>query len=323
LGYHIQPNVKITQQPSIVQISVGLAMLFIIVGLINGILSAITFQNKRVRDVGCGLYLLGSSITTLLTTTMFGLKFWLLIVAQMGLIENRLFLSFQCHSIDFLLRTGLIIDQWLNACVAIERATTVIKGTRFNKKKSKQAAKLVIIIVLIVTIATGLDDPISRRLIDEENEDEKRIWCIVSYSSSLQTYNYVMHTFHFIAPFIFNFISAIILITKKSRQKSGIQNRENFKEILREQIREHKNLFIAPVILVILAVPRLIISFLSKCMKSSGDSWVFLTGYFISFIPPMLTFVVFILPSKFYKKEFRTTITRYRTNIRKRLYSTS
>jgi hypothetical protein len=215
------------------------------------------------------------------------------------------------------------MDQWLNACVAIERATTVIKGTRFNKKKSTKIAKLVIIIVLIVTIATSLDDPIFRRLIDEENEYEKRIWCIVSYSSSLQTYNSVMNTFHFIAPFIFNFISAIILITKKSRQKLNIQNRENFKQILLKQIQEHKNLFIAPVVLVILALPRIIISFLSKCMKSSGDSWLFLTGYFISFIPPMLTFIVFILPSKFYKKEFRTTITRYRTNIRKRLYTVS
>ncbi len=39
-------------------------------------------------------------------------------------------------------------------------------------------------------------DPINRRLIDEENEDEKRILFIVSYSSRLQTYNTVMNTFH-------------------------------------------------------------------------------------------------------------------------------
>jgi len=39
-------------------------------------------------------------------------------------------------------------------------------------------------------------DPINRHLIDEENEDEKRILFIVSYSSRLQTYNTVMNTFH-------------------------------------------------------------------------------------------------------------------------------
>ena len=81
------------------------------------------------------------------------------------------------------------MDQWLNACVAIERAITIIKGTSFDKKKSKQTAKFVIIILLIIIIGTSIHDPIYRHLIDEENYDDdnvKRIWCIVTYPSSLQ-----------------------------------------------------------------------------------------------------------------------------------------
>jgi len=39
----------------------------------------------------------------------------------------------------------------------------------------------------------------------------------------------------------------------------------------------------------------------------------------ITFIPSMLTFVIFILPSKFYKKEFQKTVQEYRTRIRRRL----
>jgi len=56
LGYHIQPDVNISQQPSIVQISVVLNILFMIIGLINGIFALITFKNKNIREVGCGLY---------------------------------------------------------------------------------------------------------------------------------------------------------------------------------------------------------------------------------------------------------------------------
>ena len=218
------------------------------------------------------------------------------------------------------------MDQWLNACVAIERAITAIKGARFVKKKSKQAAKLVIIILLIIIIGTSIHDPISRRLIDEENNDDdnmKRIWCIVSYRSSLQVYNYIIHIFHFFGPFMINLISAIILITKKSRQQSNLHTQRSYKEILREQFRQHKHLLTAPIVLVILALPRLIITFVSKCMKSTGDSWLFLVGYFISFIPPMLTFVVFILPSKFYKKEFHKSVHQFRTTIQRRLHFTS
>ncbi|CAF4800695.1 unnamed protein product, partial [Rotaria sp. Silwood2] len=146
-------------------------------------------------------------------------------------------------------------------------------------------------------ISTSVYDPFHRRLIDEENDSEIRIWCIITYSTGLQVFSSVMHTFHFFAPFLINLISAIILITKKSHQQSNFQIHRTYNQLLREQFHEHKNLFIAPVILVILALPRLIIPFVSKCMKSASDSWLFLIGYFISFIPSMLTFVIYILRS--------------------------
>jgi hypothetical protein len=321
LGYHILSNVTLSQQPFIIKMSLSLTIIFVIIGLINGILSGITFKNKNVREVGCGLYLLGSSITTLLTTIIFSLKFVILLLAQMLIISNRSFLQVQCYSIDFILRVCLCMDQWLNACVALERAITTIQGASFVKKKSKQTAKLVIIILLIVIICTSIHDPIYRHLIDEENDTdvEKRIWCIVTYSSNLQIYNYFIHSFHFFGPFMINLISSIILITKKSRQQLNIHHNQTYQEILRKQFKQHKHLLTAPIVLVILALPRLIITFISKCMKSSNDSWLFLTGYFISFIPPMLTFVVFVMPSKFYMKEFRKTVEKYRTNIQRRL----
>jgi len=213
------------------------------------------------------------------------------------------------------------MDQWLNACVAVERTITVIKGAYFDKKKSKRAAKVVIIIILIVIISTSIHDLIYRRLIDEINDDDniKRIWCIVSYQPGLQVYNSVIQIFHLSIPFMMNLISSIILIMNQSRQQANIHPQQSYRKHLREQFQQHKHLLIAPIVLVILALPRLIISFVSKCMKSTGDSWLFLVGYFISFIPPMLTFVVFILPSKFYRKEFLKSVVQYRSIIQRRL----
>jgi uncharacterized membrane protein (DUF485 family) len=105
---------------------------------------------------------------------------------------------------------------------------------------------------------------------------------------------------------------------KKSRQQLNLHPNEKYKEVLRKQFQQHKHLLTAPIVLVILALPRLIITFASKCMKSSNDSWLFLVGYFISFIPSMVTFVVFVVPSTFYMKEFRKTVSQYRTNIQRR-----
>ncbi|CAF4432381.1 unnamed protein product, partial [Adineta steineri] len=64
LAYHIIPNVNIFHQTSIVKLSFSFTILFMIVGLVNGVLSFVTFRSKTVLEVGCGIYLLCSSITT-------------------------------------------------------------------------------------------------------------------------------------------------------------------------------------------------------------------------------------------------------------------
>ncbi|CAF4387077.1 unnamed protein product, partial [Rotaria sp. Silwood2] len=147
----------------------------------------------------------------------------------------------------------LNMNQWLNACVAIERVITVIKGINFRKEKSKRIAKLVLIILLIFTISTNICDPFYRRLIDKENEHDKRIWCIATYSSSLQIYNFLIHAFHVVAPFIINIVAAVIFIAKKSRQQANLKDNENYRELLKAQLREYTNLFIAPIVLALLA----------------------------------------------------------------------
>jgi hypothetical protein len=51
-------------------------------------------------------------------------------------------------------------------------------------------------------------------------------------------------------------------------------------------------------------------------MKSPNNSWLFLFGYLISFLPSIMTFIVYILPSKTYKDQFdivvKKTIGRFR-----------
>ena len=113
LGDHIQPPMSIRHQPMIVQISTILTILITITGLVGGVLSLITFSNEESRKTGCGLYLLGSSISTLLISLIFCLKFFILLAAQITLMTNKSFLLFQCRSLDFILRIGLYMDQWL------------------------------------------------------------------------------------------------------------------------------------------------------------------------------------------------------------------
>ncbi len=320
LGYHIQPNLNISHQPAAVLISLILTLIITLLGFTNGILSLITFQNKTTHESGCGLYLFSSSIITLSTMVIFILKFLILLLSQMGSITNRSFLTIGCHSMDFLLRFCLTMDQWLTAFVAIERACVLSKGVYFDKGKFKSLAKWAISGLVLISMVTNIHDPIYRKLFVEDDnvDDEKRLWCIVQYSSIIGTVNVMINVIHFFVPFIINLISAFVIIIMSARQQAAMKKKKEYQELLKEQVDQHKNLLIGPSVLAILAVPRLIISFASGCMKSTSDSWLFLLGYFISLIPSLLTFILFVVPSSTYKDAFQKAMSRYRKLINRR-----
>ena len=311
LGDQIQPHVRLSQQSSQVKVSVALAVLIVLTGLVSGVLSLITFSNEATRTVGSGIYLLGSSITTLLSVTMLALKVAILIATQMALSQNRSFLRLQCTSVDFLLRVCLVTDKWLNACVSLERSWATIQGVRFDKKRSKRITRYVIPVLVLLVIGSTVHDPVHRRLLDDDDVDEKRIWCIVSYSPGFQQFDRAIEMVHVLVPFVINVVSSIIITIITVRLRMTTDRHRTQQTILREQLQRHRHLIVAPVLLMILTLPRLVIAFVSGCLTSPGGSWLLLAGYFISFIPSMLCFVVFVLPSRLYKDQFQQTVRRY------------
>jgi hypothetical protein len=214
---------------------------------------------------------------------------------------------------DFLVRSLLAITDWLNACVAIERALTVIQGLNFNKNRSKRVARWVIISVVLVTFLSIIHDPVHRRLIDEL--EEERTWCIVQYPTKIAILNSAINIIHFIIPFSINLISAIVIIIAAARSSFAAHKQLTYKQHLWKQFQQHKQILLSPLILILLALPRLIISFVSGCMKSARNPWLFLAAYFISFIPTLLHFVVFVLPSAMYRKQLRDVFRRIRQRI--------
>ncbi|CAF0930767.1 unnamed protein product [Adineta steineri] len=308
LGYQIRQHLSVSHQSTPVKVSIAITSLMLFTGLVSGILSAMTFSSKNIREVGCGLYLFASSILSIITTIILTIKIWLLIITQSLWVTNHIILLINCNSIEFILRCLPAIGDWLTACVAIERTFVIINGVNFNKKRSKEIAPWIILGVIIFCFASGIQDPIHRKLVHDK--EEERTWCIARYSSKLQIYDSTIHLVHFIIPFSINLISAVLIIILEARTHSNARKKQTYKQYLRQQFREHKHLIISPCALVIIGVPRLIISFLSGCMKSLRNPWLFLTGYFISFLPPLLIPLLYILPSKTYMKELQIVIRR-------------
>ncbi|CAF4303137.1 unnamed protein product [Rotaria sp. Silwood2] len=311
LGNQIRLNTVIHNQPTVVKVVIVFTVLTLVFSLLNSFFSLSTFKMKKTRDVGCGYYLFIISITSIITVCLLTIKVAFLLATQIGSLTNRSFLYTQCVSVDFFLRVALSTGDWLSACIGIERATSISKGINFNKRKSRNCAKWIVLIVVLFTGCTHIHDPIHRRLIDDEGQ---RTWCLAKYSPSLQAYDRIVNAVHLTIPVVFNFISALIIIVLGAYIRSKTQKNQSLKQLLFEQIQLHKHLLISQYILLLLGLPRLIFSFLSACMKSIRNPWLYLIGYFISFIPQISTFVVFVLPSKVYMRELHESLRHFFKN---------
>ena len=332
----IQSNTSFVNQSTLVQSAAGITMIMFFIGFINGLLSFLTFQNKELRKVGCVLYLLASSVVSLLTITVFTIQFWSVVLIQLYSTVNRSLLRTDCVFIGPVLKLCLNLDGWLNSCVAIERTVNVSKGVNFDKKLSKRVARWIICILPILIMGTIIHEPIHHELFEyktqkhklinhnltinnstenetnPEYEIEHNVLCVIRYSRSVQNYNTITLFIHLIVPFLANLCSASLIIFGSARRRSTAQRNQTFKEHVLKQMSEHKQLLISPFILLLLATPRLIMSLVSGCVDPSENPWLYLCAYFISFTPPMLVFTVFVLPSDLYRKTFKESMTQWR-----------
>ncbi|CAF3501632.1 unnamed protein product, partial [Adineta steineri] len=153
-----------TDQTILMKTNAALTMIMFVGGSINSILSLITFQNKELRQTGCGIYLLASSVTSFFTISMFTVKFWFVVLTQMNLSIRLSIVRGGCVSIEPLLKLCLYLDAWLNACVAIERAILVFRRVNFNKQKSQRIARWIILILPFCVMGSMIHEPIHREL---------------------------------------------------------------------------------------------------------------------------------------------------------------
>ncbi len=148
-----------------------------------------------------------------------------------------------------------------------------------------------------------------------ESTNENSAWCMTRYSRSVQDYNTAILFFHLVAPFVANLVSALFIVFITARRRTAARTRQTYREHVHEQLREHKQLLISPVILLFLSSPRLIIALLPGCVDVSRVLWLYLFFYFISFTPSMLVFIIFVLPSQLYRKTFIDSIRSWRRRI--------
>ena len=109
IGYQIQVDVPIHQQPVIIRTVTSVTIVLFILGFLSNSLSCLTFRGKTTCDVGCGIYLFALSVVSLLALSLFASKFFIFLLSQINAEDNSLFQRIHCILTDFLLRVLLTI----------------------------------------------------------------------------------------------------------------------------------------------------------------------------------------------------------------------
>ncbi|CAF1384324.1 unnamed protein product [Adineta steineri] len=310
LGYEIKRNINILSQPLSVQVSGIVTMIMFVVGVVNACLAIFVFIDKKAREVGCGYYLLASSVTSLIIVILFTIKFWILFLSRVDRSNHRSLAIASGFAIEIPLKVFLFMDNWLSACVAIERVYTVVKRMSFNKKKSRKVAKYVICCLPIIIVALMIPQLIN--LVEFDDEKEDRTWCLMRYRVWLRIYNLTLISFHFCVPLLINLLSSVFIIITTARQRSAtLTNNQCFQHLF-NKLKQYKHLLLSPLMLVALSSLHVGITFSMDCKKSSYRFRLHLIGYFLSFIPSTLVFIIFILPSRTYRKTFKDALIRFR-----------
>jgi hypothetical protein len=99
----------------------------------------------------------------------------------------------------------------------------------------------------------------------------------------------------------------LIILAARSRVKAMGQ-KMTFSQVLKKQFDTQKELYVTPSIIILSALPQAILTFSFACTQLSDlQRHTLLASYLFSYSPQVFGFILYVLPSTDYKKEFYET----------------
>ncbi|UJR19040.1 hypothetical protein I4U23_022171 [Adineta vaga] len=287
---------KDTREIKIIYLIIALLLSFI--GGLTNLASFVTFRQPAPRKFGVGNYLLILSVSNQ----------WSLFSLVLKLIEiffSSLFNDISCKIVSYMLSLSTRYTYWLINWLTLERVYTVLFPFGTLPKKIRSA---IFISVLTAIIIAGMHvHELFFYMIIEDSSGPGT--CVANYPLLISSYNYVTVLIHYLVPFCIQSasITLIIFFTARSRSRAN-ESHETFANVLKRQFRSQKELYITPLIIISSGLPQIIISSTFSCTELSiWQRHLLCITYFLSYAPQVLGFILFVIPSTTYLKEFQRT----------------
>ena len=294
------------------------------IGSVNNICCCVTFNRPKPLLVGTGHYLFTASVINQFILLFLLLKFLHLVLTIKSYLVHHFFNTILCKVLSYVLVCTSRMSYWLTGMVAIERmyVTRFLTATWL---KSPRIAKRVIMTIIVGALVCNAHELIYYQSIEDpkSSDTNNSTWCVTSYPSAVAIYNQVNIILNYIIPFLINFLSTLIIIVlvarksattvmKKVDQGGTISNaRKAFRAYINLLV-ENKELILGPAITMVpqlFSLPQFIFSFSLACKEFNVDwqRYLLIIFYFITYLPQVLLYKLYISPSSFYRDEFHAT----------------
>lgn len=302
--------------------------LIFVLGFCNNLCAFSTFLRQMPRKVGVGNYLLIISIVNQCSLLLLLLKVIHIIFGSDGtLFHYKSFNLYSCKILSYSLSVFTRITYWLTSFVTIERLCLVLFPTSVTLKNPLVAMTVSLFAILTIFIMHMHEILNYTTIVDPSYTSMTGTLCVTNYTqSSVLSYNRINVMVHYYIPFLTQFISITVLLVQVacSRARASNGRQQTFTDILKRQFKTQKEHYLTPAIIVLSSLPQTVLSFSYACTELiPWQRYSLLGTYFLSYLPQMLGFILYVLPSKIYYREFSQTVIGKRIVRQQRMRTTS
>ncbi len=280
-------------------IYVSIVFVLFMIGLFNNICSFVTFKRPTPRKFGVGNYLL--IVSCLNQIALFCLLFKFMEIT-IGIINVG-----SCKAISYFLSVMTRSTYWLTSWITVDRLLMIVFLTSSFVKNPRLSIGISIF-TLIILFVLHVHEIIYYTIIQHLSTGLSI--CVTNFSSKqISTYNRISTLIHYLFPFFIQVIciTLLIVLAARSRMKTA-GHRMTFGEVLKKQFETQKELYVTPTIIVLSSLPQTILTFSFSCTELNDlQRHTLLCSYLLSYGPQILGFILYVLPSTSYKKEFYET----------------
>lgn len=289
--------VDYSREVKLIYLSIMFLLFFI--GLFNNLCSFVTFKRPTPRNFGVGNYLFIITCLNQMSLLYLLIKF---IQITFGIINLE-----SCQIISYLLSVVTRLTYWLTSWVTVDRLLVLLFPTSVVLKNPRRAIGISVATSLFL-FGMHIHEIIFYRIIPHLSTNSSI--CVTNFDTyAISIYNRVSTLIHYLLPFLIQVIgiTLLIILAARSRNKTN-GSKVGFRQVLIKQFLTQKELYVTPMIIILSALPQTILTFILACTQLTvWHRHILLIAYLLSYTPQLLGFILYVLPSTSYKKEFSET----------------